>query len=166
MSIKGILPSVQISAEGLSAMRRRLDAVASNLANAETTRVEGGGPYKRRVVLMRQVPEPGLFPSMLREESGELTTTHPNHFDHTQQPDLAPQRATPVVRGEMRELDDAPRMVYDPDHPDADAQGYVAYPNINVVQEMVDMITATRAYDANVTVIGAAKEMAKKALEI
>lgn len=166
MSIQGILPSVNISAFGLSAMRRRLDAVASNLANVETTRVDGGGPYQRRIVAMRQSPRAPLFPSLLREESGKLTTTHPYHIDGYRLPDLQAELRTPVVAAETRATNEPPRLAYDPAHPDADERGYVAYPNINVVQEMVDMITASRAYEANVTVIGAAKEIAKKALEI
>lgn len=147
-------------------MRRRLDAVASNLANAQTTRVEGGGPYQRRVVSMRQLPEPSLFPSLLREESGKLTTTDPHHMDAYRVPDLRGQLNAPVVVGETRDSTGPPRLEFDPDHPDADANGYVAYPNVNIVQEMVDMITATRAFDANVTVMQAAKEIAKKSLEI
>ncbi len=166
MSIKGILPSVNISARGLSAVRRRLDAVASNLANAQTTRVAGGGAYQRRIVLMRQSPEPALFPSLLREESGKLTTTHDFHLDTYRIPDLRGQLDTPVVVANTANSTDQPRLEFDPDHPDADARGYVAYPNINIVQEMVDMITATRAFDANVTVIEAAKEIARKSLEI
>lgn len=166
MDLKGILSSINISARGLAAVRQRLDAVASNLANAETTRVDGGGPYKRRLVVMRQSQESPAFPAMLREESGKLSTSDSQHIGHLMLPDFQAQQNTPAVVAETLEANEPPRLVFDPDHPDADERGYVAYPNINIVQEMVDLITATRAYEANVTVIGAEKEMAKKALEI
>lgn len=172
MDLKGILSSISISARGLAAMRRRLDAVANNLANAETTRVDGGGPYRRRVVAMRQTAASPAFSTMLRAEGEKpnsaslITRSHPQHIGHLELPELSSSSQTAGVIAETVEVSDSPRMVFDPDHPDADERGYVAYPNINIVQEMVDLMTATRAYEANVTVISAEKEMAKKALEI
>jgi flagellar basal-body rod protein FlgC len=103
---------------------------------------------------------------LLREESGKLNTTDPDHLDTYRIPDLRGQLNTPVVVAETVNSTSQPRLEFDPGHPDADANGYVAYPDINIVQEMVDMITATRAFDANVTVMQAAKEIAKKSLEI
>lgn len=153
-------------------MRQRLDAVASNLANAETTRVDGGGPYKRRLVVMRHAAALPVFSKMLDVDSdrannvGLLARRNPQHIGRLEIPELPAQPQTGGVVAETIEADDQPRLVFDPDHPDADEQGYVAYPNVNIVQEMVDLMTATRAYEANVTVISAEKEMAKKALEI
>lgn len=127
----------RISGSGLTAERLRMDTIANNLANANTTRTERGGPYRRQMPIFAEVLS---------------------------------QRRSPVGQG-VRVLgivDDPsePRLVYDPQHPDADADGYVEMPNINVVKEMVDLITATRAYEANITAINGAKAMAQKALEI
>lgn len=137
-----LLPALQISASGLTAERLRLELIASNLANINTTRTPRGGPYRRQVA---------IFAERLREARGESS-------------DTLPGEGVQVVA--IAEDNTPPRRVYDPSHPDADAQGYVALPNINVINEMIDMITAARAYEANVTVFNAAKTMALKALEI
>ncbi|MCL5982021.1 MAG: flagellar basal body rod protein FlgC [Firmicutes bacterium] len=131
-----IFQAMQISASGLTAERFRLDLIASNVANVNTTRTEQGGPYRRKTA---------VFAERLDEAS----------------------RAGGGVRVAAVSVDRTePRLVFEPEHPDADAAGYVAYPNINIVQEMVDMITATRAYEANVTAFNASKSMFLKALEI
>jgi len=138
-----LLPALAISASGLTAERLRLDLIASNLANINTTRTSRGGPYRR------QVP---VFAEKLQQALGQ------------QSPSLAPGRGVEVAA--IAEDNTPPRLIYDPSHPDADSDGYVALPNINIVMEMVDMITATRAYEANVTVLNAAKAMTIKAMEI
>ncbi|MGB9885479.1 MAG: flagellar basal body rod protein FlgC [Moorellales bacterium] len=132
-----LLPGWAISASGLAAEQLRLDLVASNLANLHTTRAADGGPYRRRVAVFAEKLEAAhRFAGRGVRVVGIWADTSP------------------------------PQLVYDPSHPDADARGYVAFPNVNVVNEMVDLITATRAYEANVTVFSAAKSMAAKALEI
>lgn len=138
-----LLPGLAISASGLTAERMRLDIIANNLANINTTRTTRGGPYRR------QVP---VFAEKLREVLGGMPDNR------------APGRGVEVAV--ILEDNTPPRLVYDPAHPDADPEGYVAMPNINVVMEMVDMISATRAYEANVTVLNAAKAMTMKAMEI
>ena len=143
-----IFNSLRTSATGLSAERLRMDLVANNLANAETTRTENGGPYVRKVAVFKPYRN---FESILQ---GEM------------QGKLQGVTVDKIVE------DRAPfRLEYDPTHPDAiqeegEFNGYVRYPNVNPVKEMVDMITASRAYEANVTVMNAAKSMAMKALEI
>lgn len=127
-----------ISASGLTAQRLRMETIANNLANVNTTRTESGGPYRR------QMP---LFAARLASANGRLTG--------------AGVRVLGIV-----EADDPPRLVYDPGHPDADEQGYVRFPNINVVTEMVDMIGASRAYEANLAALNAARAMAVSAMEI
>ena len=147
MNIDRFFNGLNISAFGLSAQRKKMNAIASNIANAETTRTEQGGPYVRKVVLMHE-QSPENFASALNEES------------------LGLQAPVSGVTAEET-TDPSPfKMVYDPSHPDADEQGYVQMPNVNVVNEMVDMISATRSYEANVTAINAAKSMAKDSLEI
>lgn len=132
--------SFDISASGLTAQRLRMDTIANNLANVNTTRTANGGPYRRQMVVF----EERLAASM---QSGRRLG--------------AGVRVSRIV-----EDDDPPRLEYNPAHPDADEQGYVRLPNVNVVTEMVDMISASRAYEANVTALNAAKSMALKALEI
>jgi flagellar basal-body rod protein FlgC len=132
----GNFSSIDISASGLFAQRARLDAIANNIANANTTRTAKGGPYRRQEVLLRAV-------------SGD-----------------AGSGSGGVAVDKVVESTDPPKMVYEPGNPDADSAGYVAMPNVNPVQEMVDMITATRAYEANIQAVNAARTMASKALEI
>ncbi len=141
-----LLPALAISASGLTAERLRLDMIANNLANINTTRTPRGGPYRR------EVP---VFAERLQEAMGQLPGRPSSR---------APGAGVEVAA--IVEDNSPPRLVYDPSHPDADANGYVHLPNINIVNEMVDMITASRAYEANVTVLNAAKAMTLKALEI
>ncbi|MDI6826907.1 MAG: flagellar basal body rod protein FlgC [Armatimonadota bacterium] len=132
----GSFSSMDISATGLFAQRVRLDAIANNIANAMTTRTENGGPYKRQEVIFK---------------------AHSGPFD----PSNAGVQVEAVVESE-----DPPKMVYDPSHPDAGPDGMVAMPNVNIVEEMVDLISATRAYEANIMAINTARSMISKALEI
>lgn len=127
-----------ISGSGLTSQRLRLDLIANNIANVHTTRTEEGGPYKRLVP---------VFTQRLAVAKGNT--------------EGAGVAVTAILKDEG-----SPRLVYEPGHPEADEQGFVSYPNINVANEMVDMIGATRAYEANATVIEAAKDLAEKALEI
>jgi flagellar basal-body rod protein FlgC len=138
--------SMRVSASGLDAQMKRMNTISSNIANAETTRTEGGGPYKRKDPMMAATTD--------RESFGEILQ---NQLDE--------QVQGVTVEG-IVEDEKAPRMVYNPNHPDADANGYVAMPNVNTVEEMANMISAQRSYEANVTAMGAAKAMAAKALEI
>jgi len=145
----GLFSSFEISGSGLSAERLRMDVIANNIANANTTRTAEGGPYRRlRVVFTpRQNEKPFMLPVAGSEEA-------------------KPQLGQGVrVTGVLPDQSPA-KQVYDPGHPDADANGYVYLPNINIVNEMVDMITASRAYEANVAAVNSAKSMALKALEI
>ena len=163
MGLKGIFSAIDVSASGLSAQRRKLNVIASNIANAETTRTASGGPYRRRIVKFQETPG-SEFVDVLRQVVGKLETTSPGHLPNPK----FMQREQSAGGVEAQEATDPSpfRMVYDPTHPDADAKGYVAYPNVNVVTEMVDMISASRNYEANVSAIDAAKEMAKRALDI
>ncbi|MCX6117160.1 MAG: flagellar basal body rod protein FlgC [Proteobacteria bacterium] len=138
--------SMGISSSGLSAQRVRMNVLSANLANANTTRTEEGGPYKRRDAVFSAVPINGPFEDF-------LNGTHGAQLDQVK------------VVG-IHEDTKEPRMVFDPSHQDANSDGYVAMPNIQVMTEMVNMITATRAYEANATAINEAKQMAVKTLEI
>jgi flagellar basal-body rod protein FlgC len=161
-----IFDTIDISGTGLSAQRRRLTAIASNLANVDTTRTDEGGPYKRRRVVMMEAPKSSAFNTVLDREQNRLRRTQAAHMEEG-----APQPGEFVVgsgvrTAEVREEPVKPRMVYDPNHPDAREDGMVLLPDINPITEMVDMIATSRAYEANVTVLGAAKDMINRSLEI
>jgi flagellar basal-body rod protein FlgC len=165
MKIEKIFASFNISAMGLSAQRKRMTAIAENIANVETTRTENGTPYRRKIVVMRASPE-GSFQVALRNETIGLKTTDEKHFSVDGVEFFESEVPISGVRAEVVE-DSAPeRLVYNPEHPDADENGYVHMPNVNIIVEMVDMISATRAYEANVTAFNASKNIAKDALEI
>jgi flagellar basal-body rod protein FlgC len=140
------LDSIKVSASGLSAQRLRMNLISNNLANINTTRTEEGGPFKRKDAVFQAMPQENSFANTLSERM---------------QPELTEVQVAGIVNDGR-----APILKYDPDHPDADAKGYVALPNINIVEEMVNMISASRSYEANVTAVKATKEMASQALDI
>ena len=162
----GIFDAFDISGSGLSAQRRKLNAISSNIANVDTTRTEEGGPYKRKRIVVIESPFKQRFNNILNEGKANLSGTHPNHMPAGPRPRAEELLGAGVETIEIREEPVEPRLVYDPAHPDAREDGYVVYPDINVVTEMVDMITASRAYEANVTAMNASKDMVQRALEI
>jgi flagellar basal-body rod protein FlgC len=165
MKLDRVFGGLNISSEGLGAQRRRMNAIAENLANAETTRTAQGGPYKRKIVQLKAKGQQ-MFSSMLRQSSLPLTQTNPAHLAGGL-PDVPGGPATLSTVEANDTVDPAPpRVVYDPGNPDADPNGYVTMPNVNVVTEMVNMISASRAFEANVVAVNAAKNMAKDSLEI
>ena len=146
----GLFGSLDISASALSAERLRMDVTAENLANAQSTRTSNGGPYRRKEVVLQE--RAGSFGASL---SAAMNSSRP-----------------PGAQGGGVEVagiaeDQTPlKRVYDPGHPDADADGYVAMPNVDTVTEMVDLIGAQRAYEANVTAMQAAKQMFTRTLDL
>ncbi len=166
MMIRSIFTSLNISASGLSAQRRRIDTIARNLANVETTRTKTGGPYQREVVVVGEVEPRGTFRSILERTHALMQRTHRRHLRSSYYARPGMTDAGGVRVENVAKDAGPPRLKYDPTHPDADANGYVRLPNINVVTEMVDMIGATRAYEANLTVVDATKKIVKKSLEI
>ena len=134
-----IFESLEVSGSALTAHRLWMDAISSNLANINTTRTAAGGPYKRKIP---------IFAEMLDKTIGGYE-------------DIGGVRVVQIAEDQG-----APRLSYQPEHPDADADGYVALPNVNVVREMTDMLVASRAYEANLAVADSAKNMWTGALEI
>ncbi len=135
-----IFTTFDVSASALKAQRIRLNTISSNLANVETTSTPEGGPYKKKSVYFQ---------------------TKPIAFKEELDQSIQGVEVTKIVEDQSE-----PKKIYDPSHPDAGEDGYVAMPNISVIKEMVDMMSATRSYEANTTVIKSAKRMALKALEI
>lgn len=142
MSVFG---AMDISATGMTAQQTRTDIISQNIANVNTTRDANGNPYRRKTVVF----EEKSFPTF--DESLSFATGHTGKG----------VKITHIV-----EDNSEGKMVYDPSHPDANEEGYVTYPNVNTVTEMTNLIDATRAYEANVTVLNSTKGMALKALEI
>ncbi len=164
MPIDKLFTALNISASGLSAQRKKLDAVASNIANANTTRTENGEPYRRRVAVMKAQKTEG-FQVVLQRTTNKLAVTNPHHIQ-VRKKILSNKEEEVAVQAQVKEDPSEFRKVYDPTHPDADEDGYVRMPNINLVTEMVDMINASRNYEANLSSINTAKKMAKAALDI
>lgn len=168
MPMAGIFSGLKISASGMRAQRIRQNAISSNLANAETSRTADGGPYRRQFVVFtadsdqRDVRLLNKDPVLAGEqtENGHLPIP-PANFPRDER-----FFGNGVSVAEIREDSRPPKMVYDPAHPDSDENGYVAMPNVNIIEEMTDMIAATRAYEANVTAFNATKSMAMQALQL
>lgn len=142
----GFFKAMDISGSALTAQSFRMDVIAQNVANADTTRTENGTPYQRKTTVLSE--KTGSFESYFSKATGSSS-------------------GGGGVEVTKTEADPSPfELVYNPDHPDANADGYVEMPNVDLVQEYVDMISATRSYEANITVMNATKNMALKALEI
>ena len=140
------LSSLNISGSGLTAQKLRMDVISQNIANSQVTRTENGTPYRRKMVVLSSINGGGSFRDAL---------------------DKATNVKTSGVQVRSVVEDQSPLVpVYNPTHPDADAEGYIMLPNVNTAQEMIDMLGASRAYEANVTAFNATKAMVLKALEI
>lgn len=158
------LSDFDISGYGLSAQRFRLNIISSNIANANTTRTAEGGPYRRRSVIFRATDFSEILNRKVKEDSNLLQYENP--LDDPSSPkDAHPSIMSVGVHKVVRD-DKEFRLKYEPDHPDANAEGYVAYPNINPVVEMADLIEATRAYQANVAAFNSTKAIAQSAIEL
>lgn len=158
------LSDFDISAYGLSAQRFRMNVISSNIANANTTRTAEGGPYRRREVVFKATDFDKLLNEQVSKNNNFLQYENPLN-DTSSQKDAKPAIMSVVVDKVVRDDTDF-RMKYEPGHPDANAQGYVAYPNVNPVIEMSDLIEATRAYQANVSAFTSAKTIAQSAIDL
>lgn len=139
-----------INASGMTAQRYRMDIISENVANANTTRTADGTPYRRKVVYFEEKGGQTAFSRVL----GEAAYNHGYSGQGVK------------VRGVLKDYDTEMNMVYDPSHPDADENGYVTYPNVNIITEMTNMIDASRAYEANATAFNASKSMAQQGLQL
>jgi len=140
------LTSMKISSSGLSVQRKRIEVISSNLANIETTRTKEGGPYRRKDLVISALPLENEFGEVLKSALGDNL------------------REVQVVQ--VIEDSSEPKLVFNPDHPDANELGYVSLPNVNLFSEMVNLVTSTRAFEANISAISAAKSMAQRAIEL
>jgi len=162
--MSNFLNSFDISGYGLSAQRVRVNTISSNIANAQTTRTDEGGPYRRKEVVFKAMNFNDEYNKMIHDDTNSLGFSDPlneGDFGNKVNPAIMSVAVDKIVRD-----DSAPKMKYDPTHPDANADGYVAYPNINPVIEMADLVEATRAYQANVAAFESSKNMASSAISI
>lgn len=137
----------RVSSSGMTAQRMRMNTISSNIANINTTRTPEGGPYRRKDVVFESMPDAQNFGQILGVNSPK------QDVQRVQVTDVTSDRKAPLLK-------------YEPDNPDANDEGYVAYPNINLMEEMTNMIQATRSYEANVSALQSAKDMALSSLEI
>ncbi|HEF6538586.1 TPA: flagellar basal body rod protein FlgC [Campylobacter jejuni] len=158
------LSDFDISGYGLSAQRFRMNVISSNIANANTTRTAEGGPYRRREVIFKATDFDKLLNEQINKDNNFLKYENPLN-DPSSSEEAKPPIQSVVVDKVVRDDKDF-RMKYDPSHPDANAEGYVAYPNVNPVIEMADLIEATRAYQANVSAFTSAKTIAQSAIDL
>ncbi len=162
--MSNFMSSFDISGYGLSAQRVRVNTISSNIANAQTTRTTEGGPYRRQEVVFKAIDFNQQFNNALQG-----MTNSAKYEDPLSEGDFG-KRVNPaimsVVIDKISRDDREPKMKFEPDHPDADANGYVAYPNINPVIEMADLVEATRSYQANVAAFESAKNMANSAISL
>ncbi|MGQ9847463.1 MAG: flagellar basal body rod protein FlgC [Bacteroidales bacterium] len=161
--------SMEISASGLKAQRLAIDAISLNLANIQTTKTDEGGPYRKRKAVFFSPHQSQSFREILDKSLFTVTPllrTHPNHLNML----ILPHGVMPDIREEVEaELYVSPddyKLIFDPNHPDSDEKGYLRLPNINVIEEMVNLLNALRNFEANITAFNASKDMILKALEI
>lgn len=138
-----------ISGAGMAAQRERMSVITGNLANTETTRTPEGGPYRRRNIIFQAVPAKGEFADLLSEK----------FLDD-------PEGLLTVEVAGIRQSSRPPRQIFDPKHPDANPEGYVSLPDINVIEEMVDLMSAVRTYEANLTAYNTTKGLVRRLLEV
>ncbi|EII5819723.1 flagellar basal body rod protein FlgC [Campylobacter jejuni] len=158
------LSDFDISGYGLSAQRFRMNVISSNIANANTTRTAEGGPYRRRKVIFKATDFDKLLNEQINKDNNFLKYENP--LNDPSSPEEAKPAIQSVVVDKVVRDDKDFRMKYDPSHPDANAEGYVAYPNVNPVIEMADLIEATRAYQANVSAFTSAKTISQSAIDL
>ena len=140
------LTSMKISSSGLNVQRKLMETVSSNLANIETTRTPEGGPYRRKELVVTALPLEDDFNEILKSELGE---------------NVLQSMITEIIEDQSE-----PRLVFNPNHPDANETGYVAMPNVDLMTEMVNLVASTRGFEANVTAMNATKSMAQRAIEL
>ena len=158
------LNSFDISGYGLSAQRVRVNTISSNIANAQTTRTDEGGPYRRKEVVFKAIDFNQYYNKALGDKTNSAKFEDPlNEGDLGK---IVNPAIMSVIVDKISRDDKEPKLKFDPSHPDADTNGYVSYPNINPVIEMADLVEATRSYQANVAAFQSSKDMANSAISL
>lgn len=165
MGITPLFSGMDVAASGLAAQRRRMNAIAENIANAETTHTKQGGPYQKQEPQLSANPQFAQELEQLGATNEKLLRSDPGHLKGRESDDPQSSAFTGVTAS-IAQAKNPFREVYNPNHPDADANGMVKMPNVDIVEEMTELISASRSFEANVTAFNASKGMMKKALEI
>ncbi len=165
MEISGSNPGFKISARGLSVQRTRMNLIAENIANAETTRTESGEPYRRKFITISQNQKKmnGINP---QNGTLKMHTTNGDHIPFAEQVNASAKGNSAGLDFKVNEDSSQGDLIFMPNHPDADEKGYVEMSNVNIIQEMVEMIAASRSYEANLVALDTSKQIAKDSLEI
>lgn len=166
-----IFRAMDISGSALTAQRYRMDIIGENIANADSTRTEDGTTYKRKNVIFQERSMNFTDHMQVAVSNSGIGAARTHHYDNTRSYALSAVHNHGNTGGGVRvvtqvESEQPYKLVYDPEHPDANEEGYVQYPNVDIEREMVDFISATRSYEANITAINNFKNIAMKALEI
>jgi len=164
--MSGIFKAIDVAAAGMTVQRQKMDVVSENIANIDTSRTPEGGPYRRQRVLVSDVDSKKSFSLAMSAAHDKLARTNPRHIKgriHALGNSTEPDKVTGQA---VSDPDSSFKLVYDPSHPDADSDGYVKMPDIEMINEMVDMIAANRAYEANISTISTSKRMLNEALDI
>jgi len=162
-----LFKAIDISASGLYAQRTRMNVISENLANIETTRTDEGEAYRRKIAMLKSgMPDEEGFRNLLIQNQLQLEQTNKEHKPDEPFKEKKADEDRGVRVSEIVEDPSPFKMKYDPYHPDADENGYVALPNVDIVMEMTELINATRSFEANVTAIDSSKDMIRKALKI
>jgi flagellar basal-body rod protein FlgC len=164
--MSGIFKAIDVASTGMTVQRQKMDVVSENIANIDTSRTSEGGPYRRQKVVVSEANSRPSFSRAMSSAHDKLTRTNPLHIKGqiramNDAPDM-----NKVSGKEIRDPESSFKLVYDPSHPDADNDGYVQMPDIEMINEMVDMIAANRAYEANIATVSASKQMLNEALDI
>lgn len=163
MKINPNLSSFDISAKGMSIQKKKMDLIAENISNSSTTKTKDGIPYKKKFLVVEN--NESLFNKKLQLNSIKLRTSEANHIATPEVPFVNGVNKN-GINAEVSIDESKGEMVYMPEHPDANEEGYVEMPNVNVINEMVDMIAATRSFEANLTAFNSSKQIAKDSMEI
>ena len=166
MKIGGNLPGFNMSAMGLSVQRKKMNIIAENIANMDTTRTDDGQPYQRKFLSVKQKAGYGANGMEDIKPTLSMNKTNLLHIENPVVKEMNPFESNTGLSSEVMKDERQGEVQYIPDHPDADENGYVHMSNVNVVSEMVEMISATRSFEANITALNSSKQMAKDALEI
>jgi flagellar basal-body rod protein FlgC len=161
-----IFDAIDISSSGLTVQRQRMNLISENIANAETTRTGTGEAYRRKLAVVESGVPGENFSTTLYRARLSLSLDHGHHMPKGEFERKSPCGGAGVHVAEVVEDPSPFRLVYDPTHPDADKDGYVSMPNVNIVQEMTDLIDTSRSFEANVTVINSSKDMLRKAIKL
>jgi len=167
MKLNSLFRGIDISSTALKAHRHAMEIVSENIANVNTTRTKEGTPYQKQTPIYREL-EGKEFSAVLSDTVSRIHSTSAGHIGNVNSASALPSEGGTdgVEVRSLRPVDQEYRLVYEPSHPDADGQGYVRFPKINILEEMVQLMNISRSFEASVTAMNAAKEMSKKALEI